>query len=679
MKIKDAVTKRLEIYQQKPNVLFGVIGNLSTGIIEVPGKTSIIYVTLKTGVVLDNVLNVRVPNLSGLEVKIGYDPASSYPGTLQVLGVRDSFYGVPGVGVGVGTGVGPVWHHKQHEWPSGDTVYVRGEQFLPSMYYPVVSTLTVDIYPNAYRTTTGWKVYSQITNVSLADSVTSITTGCARFAVIVADIDGIFAVRDGDLVAEQADPFISAYMMLTETDIPELEDGDRAICAAKLYYGQTALRCTGNVNDFVDLRFVSTGGGTGGGHVIQDEGVPLDAEPNLDFAGAGVTVTDVPGSVKTLVTIPGGGHVIQDEGTPLAVQPNLNFKGTGVLAENDPGNAATMVTIEGAPIATRAAVFTFEGRLTAVGGTIRIYNKLGVTATISQVYLTATVAPTGAAIIVDVHKNGTTIFTNQAHRPQIADGAHTGFSVTVDDTSWADGDYLSADMDQVGSTYAGEDLTVHVIATFNSPMGEVGDMLKSIYDTDDDGIVDDAAAIAGTTVDADITPGDAQVLTWVDVNDQWEAKDLPEAGIEEAPIDSTPYSRQDAGWVSSPSAGGDVYGDAVATDEHLAVFDTDGYHIKDGGTVPAGGGDVVGPADAVDGNMAVFDTTTGKLIRDGGAPGAGGGHVIQDEGTPLAAEPNLDFAGVGVTVTDVPGSSKTLVTIPGGGGGADFLVVQVFS
>jgi len=41
------------------------------------------------------------------------------------------------------------------------------------------------------------------------------------------------------------------------------------------------------------------------------------------------------------------------------------------------------------------------------------------------------------------------------------------------------------------------------------------------------------------------------------------------------------------------------------------------------------------------------------------------GHTIQDEGTPLPAEPNLDFAGAGVTVTDVPGSSKTLVTIPG--------------
>jgi hypothetical protein len=36
--------------------------------------------------------------------------------------------------------------------------------------------------------------------------------------------------------------------------------------------------------------------------------------------------------------------------------------------------------------------------------------------------------------------------------------------------------------------------------------------------------------------------------------------------------------------------GGDVYGDAAATDEHLAVFDMDGYHIKDGGAVPTGSG-----------------------------------------------------------------------------------------
>jgi len=44
-----------------------------------------------------------------------------------------------------------------------------------------------------------------------------------------------------------------------------------------------------------------------------------------------------------------------------------------------------------------------------------------------------------------------------------------------------------------------------------------------------------------------------------------------------------------------------------------------------------------------------------------------GGHVIEDEGTPLPQQSNLNFVGAGVTATDSGG--KTLVTIPGGGGG----------
>lgn len=42
------------------------------------------------------------------------------------------------------------------------------------------------------------------------------------------------------------------------------------------------------------------------GHAIQDEGVAITQRPILNFAGAGVTVTDDAGT-KTLVTIPGGG------------------------------------------------------------------------------------------------------------------------------------------------------------------------------------------------------------------------------------------------------------------------------------------------------------------------------------------------------------------------------------
>lgn len=50
-----------------------------------------------------------------------------------------------------------------------------------------------------------------------------------------------------------------------------------------------------------------------------------------------------------------------------------------------------------------------------------------------------------------------------------------------------------------------------------------------------------------------------------------------------------------------------------------------------------------------------------------GQGGTGGGHIIQDEGTPLAQRANLNFIGAGVIVTD--NDPDTDVTIPGAGAG----------
>jgi len=71
--------------------------------------------------------------------------------------------------------------------------------------------------------------------------------------------------------------------------------------------------------------------------------------------------------------------------------------------------------------------------------------------------------PTDSSIIVDIHKDGTTIFTNQANRPTIAAGANIGNTTTIDVPSWAVGEYLEMDIDQIGSGTAGSDLTIHII------------------------------------------------------------------------------------------------------------------------------------------------------------------------------------------------------------------------
>lgn len=113
---------------------------------------------------------------------------------------------------------------------------------------------------------------------------------------------------------------------------------------------------------------------------------------------------------------------------------------------------------------TVQTIFTVDGALNSVGlCPSRIYNEYGATRTVTKVFICVGVAPTGSSVIVDVLKNGTTIFSNPAHRPQIASGANTGYSTSIDVASWAADDYLQVQVAQYGSTSPGSYLTVHIV------------------------------------------------------------------------------------------------------------------------------------------------------------------------------------------------------------------------
>src|SRR4051812_45509054 len=57
---------------------------------------------------------------------------------------------------------------------------------------------------------------------------------------------------------------------------------------------------------------------------------------------------------------------------------------------------------------------------------------------ISAAFINAKVGPTGAALIVDINKNGTSIWaTTQANRLQIADGSTTGSQTSFDTLTFA--------------------------------------------------------------------------------------------------------------------------------------------------------------------------------------------------------------------------------------------------
>lgn len=79
--------------------------------------------------------------------------------------------------------------------------------------------------------------------------------------------------------------------------------------------------------------------------------------------------------------------------------------------------------------------------------------------TFVEVFVRVITAPTGADLQLDINKNGTTLWgTTQANRPIITAAGTTDSVTTFDTTTGADGDYLTVDIDQVGSTVAGADL-----------------------------------------------------------------------------------------------------------------------------------------------------------------------------------------------------------------------------
>lgn len=104
--------------------------------------------------------------------------------------------------------------------------------------------------------------------------------------------------------------------------------------------------------------------------------------------------------------------------------------------------------------------FGREGTLVVTAGKGRHYWPFAVE--ILGVRAAVNTASAGADIILDVNKNGTTIFTTQGNRPTIAAAATVSAAEAVPDSPariYAAGDYTSVDIDQVGSSTAGADLT----------------------------------------------------------------------------------------------------------------------------------------------------------------------------------------------------------------------------
>lgn len=142
-------------------------------------------------------------------------------------------------------------------------------------------------------------------------------------------------------------------------------------------------------------------------------------------------------------------------GTPPAGVIEVYAKTDGHLYIKDDTVGERMLTH-----ATEAYPFTMAGTLTTKVGAMRVYMEGPYV--VDSVRASVGTAPTGASVIVDVNRNGTTIYTTQGNRPTIAVSTNTALGGAAANGTFANGDYLTVDVDQIGSTVAGADLVVVV-------------------------------------------------------------------------------------------------------------------------------------------------------------------------------------------------------------------------
>lgn len=110
--------------------------------------------------------------------------------------------------------------------------------------------------------------------------------------------------------------------------------------------------------------------------------------------------------------------------------------------------------------------FTVSGALSVATGALRFIVPAKMT--IRSAWAAVNTAPTGSSLIIDVNKNGTSIFTTQANRPTIIAGAFSYTSAASPDiTALGAGDYITVDVDQIGSTIAGSNLSVSLYVIVN--------------------------------------------------------------------------------------------------------------------------------------------------------------------------------------------------------------------
>jgi hypothetical protein len=232
--VKRKLTEKIEKVSGFQNVVPGRVGRSSTEIdTGIPG---LIYVRIEGSGQVVTAVNTVAPSEYNHPVLLARSKANKK--LWEVIASRQA-YTVP-------VNRDLRYHHSQHEHPNPDTVWVKGDQFLPFLVTPDTG-FVVKIFGGVV--TLGGTRYL-VANQSLDLSSLQPAVGAVWVLIEVTSAGAIDTVVSTEYDNKE---------LLTPDLIPTADAGAWDICAVRLYGGQESLQ-RGVINDFVDLRFGKPGG-----------------------------------------------------------------------------------------------------------------------------------------------------------------------------------------------------------------------------------------------------------------------------------------------------------------------------------------------------------------------------------------------------------------------------------
>lgn len=277
--------------------------------------------------------------------------------------------------------------------------------------------------------------------------------------------------------------YISVVGTPTEGNFPQLTAGGELVNST---YDETSFATAGHTHAAIALADIDGIGtaATTSGHVLSADGTDYDGRSLADAGIAAAGHSHAAAALNDLSDVTIGavtaGRVVRADGTDwhdalLSIRDLdvTNIDATPadneVLAYDSSSSKWINQTAAEAALSTTShthtEVFHFckSGTLTTGTGTFRMY--LPYACTLVKCGASVGTAPTGADLIVDVHKDGTTIYTTQSGRPDVAASGNWSGWHNAEVTAFSADSYLTVDIDQVGSTVAGADLTVTIVLT----------------------------------------------------------------------------------------------------------------------------------------------------------------------------------------------------------------------